>query len=180
MTNGVHTTRTELEDYRDHLERCRAVTLAVLDAVPDEHLSWRPAPDLFTVGQQLVHIAQAEDRYIHGLFTGDWDYERVRLPKPVPPRAQIRTLYEDVRQRTRSHLEGLSDERFGDVIEVPDAPVSWSLRAWLWFILEHELLHRGQLVQYLRALGVEPPFYAMVLEGGARPDISARAALGGV
>ena len=53
--------RDELQDLREHLDRYRAVTLQVLECVSDEQLSWRPGPDHYTLGQQLIHIAQAED-----------------------------------------------------------------------------------------------------------------------
>ncbi len=58
---------SELKDLCEHLERFRAVTLQVLDIVADDELSWRPDDDSFSCGQQLMHIAQAEDFYAHGL-----------------------------------------------------------------------------------------------------------------
>ena len=54
-----------------------------------------------------------------------------------------------------------------------------SLRSGLWFILEHELHHKGQIWLYLRLMGITPPFYAMPLPPGERPDVAAREALGG-
>ena len=60
------------------------------------------------------------------------------------------------------------------------APVDASVRAWLWFILEHEIHHKAQLAEYLRAMGHVPPYFAMVLPLGERPDLKARADLGGL
>jgi uncharacterized damage-inducible protein DinB len=45
--------------------------------------------------------------------------------------------------------------------------------------VQHEVHHIAQIVVYLRQMGKTPPFYAAVLEGGARPDIEAREKLGG-
>lgn len=53
------------------------------------------------------------------------------------------------------------------------------MRSWLWFVLEHELHHRGQIWAYLRAVGHTLPFYAVPLAPGERPDIRVREELGG-
>ena len=54
-----------------------------------------------------------------------------------------------------------------------------SLRSWLWFLVEHEMHHKAQAAVYLRLMGKIPPFYAMAMADGARPDITAREELGG-
>jgi uncharacterized damage-inducible protein DinB len=171
--------RSELEDLTEHLERLREVTLSFLDAVGDEELSWRPTPEQYSLGQQLLHIAQAEDLYAHGLFEFDWDYERVRFPAPLPTTAEIRDFFVRVRARTREHLARLDPARLGEVTTIPGSPLEHSLRSWLWFLVEHEMHHKAQVAGYLRLLGRVPPFYAMPLEPGARPDIEAREELGG-
>lgn len=172
-------TRTELEDLVEHLERYRAVTLQVFDLVDDDDLDWRPADDRYSLGQQLLHIAQAEDRFAHGLFADDWSFERVRFPETLPPIEEMRAFFAEVRGRTLAWIGAVEPEALGRVVEIPDAPVEHTLRSWLWFILEHELHHRGQIWGYLREMGVTPPFYALPLPPGARPDHAAREELGG-
>lgn len=169
---------TELDDLIEHLERYRATTLQVFDLVEDPDLSWRPAPDRFSLGQQLLHIAQAEDRFAHGLFEGDWSYERVRLPTKVPSRDELKAFFHEVRAYTRSKLAALEPADLARIVSTPDMP-EFTLRSYLWFILEHELHHRGQVWGYLRTMGHTPPFYALPLPLGERPDIRAREELGG-
>jgi uncharacterized damage-inducible protein DinB len=170
---------TELEDLVEHLERYRSVTLQVLDLVSDEQLSWRPGTQHYSLGQQLIHIAQAEDFHARGLFENDWNTERVRLPKTVNSRREVRDLFARVREYTLVQLRTVTAEQLGSFPPVPNMPVPWSLRSGLWFILEHELHHRGQIWLYLRQMGITPPFYAFPLPPGERPDIAARQALGG-
>jgi DinB family len=57
------------------------------------------------------------------------------------------------------------------------ASVDGSIRSWLWFILPHQIHHKAQLAEYLRALVLTPPYFAMVFPIGERPDIIARARL---
>lgn len=169
----------ELDDLREHLERFRAVTLQVLDVVSDDDLSWRPDPDSYSVGQQLLHIAQAEDFYARGLLQGEWDADRLRFPEAIPDRAGLRSYFAEVRARTLGLLSALDPEDLGRVWDVPGAPMPLSLRSWLWFVVEHEIHHKAQLSTYLRRMGLVAPFYAMPLPLGERPDHQARRDLGG-
>lgn len=171
--------RTELEDLTEHLDRLRAVTLSFLDAVDDGDLSWRPTPEQYSLGQQLLHIAQAEDLYAHGLFASDWNYDRVRFPASLPSCAEIRDFFIEVRARTRGHLARLDEAGLGEIVQIPGSPLEHTLRSWLWFLVEHEMHHKAQVAVYLRVLGRVPPFYAMPLGTGERPDIQAREELGG-
>ncbi|HSM03588.1 MAG TPA: DinB family protein [Longimicrobiales bacterium] len=169
----------ELTDLVEHLERYRATTLQVFELLEEGDLAWRPDPDQYSLGQQLLHIAQAEDRWTQGLFEGDWSYDRVRFPEELPDAPGMLTFFREVRRRLLDRIQGLSADDLGVRIDVPDAPARYSLRWYLWFLLEHELHHRGQVWAYLRAMGKTPPFYAAPLPLGERPDHQAREELGG-
>lgn len=179
----------ELATYREHLERYRTTTLQTLDTLAgDDDLAWRPDAESYSVGQQLLHVAQAEDYYTRGLFQGQWDPALTRLDDTTAPlrasRSALRTYFDDVRSRSRVHLDALASSPPGalDAVQhdVPGAIVPCTLRWWLWFVLEHELHHKGQLAVYLRQMGRIAPYYAMALPLGERPDVAIRAALGGV
>lgn len=168
-----------MADLQEHLERFRGVTLQFLEVLSDEDLSWRPGEDSFSCGQHLLHIAQAEEYYSRGLFEGSWNTEILRLPRDVPGREALRSYFAEVRARTLPWLAELSVPDLSRPVQIPDAPVQWSLRSWLWFILEHELHHKAQLAVYLRQMGRTAPFYALALPLGERPDFQARQDLGG-
>ncbi len=159
---------------RERLERYRAVTLATLEAVREEHMAWSPQPELFTFAQLFYHVFEAEDYYAHGLFEDDWNRDRIRLPRVLPSREEIRRRLLEIRNYTLEKLDALDDDALRREVTPPNLPVPWTVQGWLDFILEHEIHHRSQTALYLRLLGVSPPFYAAVIEGGARPDIEAR------
>jgi uncharacterized damage-inducible protein DinB len=169
----------EVVDLLEHLDRYRAVTLQALDLVDARSLEWRPGADYYSLCQQFIHIAQAEDFHAHGLFEDDWNVDRVRLPKECWHHERIKAHFVGVREFTRSRIESLNREDLDRLLTIPGTPGDWTVRSWLWFILEHELHHKGQIWLYLRQMGITPPFYAMPLEQGARPDIAARQELGG-
>lgn len=167
----------ELDVYREHLERFRAVTLQSLDLVEDEDLAWRPGPHHYTLGQQFLHVAQAEDFQMRAILEGDRDYERVRFPREIPDREGLRAFFGQVRSHTLELLEGVTADALDEV--VGDGEPRFSLRSWLWFVLEHEIHHKGQIALYLRWMGVTPPFFATPLARGERPDVVLRENLGG-
>jgi histidine triad (HIT) family protein len=172
-------TRTELDDLIEHMERYRAVTLQAVDMIAEEDMAWRPGAGHYSLGQQLLHIAQTEDLYTHGLFEEDWNFERARFPRSLPALAELRALFTRVREKTRLHLARLGAEDLARTITIPGSDLELTLRSWLWFVLEHEIHHKGQVWSYLRQMGRTPPFYAMPLPERDRPDILARENLGG-
>lgn len=172
---------TEIEDLTEHYERYRAVTLEHLARFNDDDLAWRPRPDAFSCGQQFLHLIQTEDFYMHGLFDGDWVVERLRFPGTIPGRSELREQFEAVRMLTRARFPTLTVERLSAIVPpIMNSPIRWSLRSWLWYVLEHEMHHKAQIAEYMRALAKTPPFFAIVLPEGQRPDIEARTNLGGI
>lgn len=171
----------EVDVLQEHFARYRAVTLEHLDRLGESQLSWRPRPDAFTCAQHFIHIIQTEEFYMPGLFEGDWQIERLRFPSMVPGKQELRARFEAARERTLRWFSTLTPERLTAIVPpILGAPIEWPLRSWLWYVLEHEIHHKAQLAEYLRQLGIIPPFFAMVMPGGQRPDIKARADLGGV
>jgi uncharacterized damage-inducible protein DinB len=170
----------EMADLREHLDRYRAVTLQHFDLLSEDDLSWRPRPEAFTCGQQLLHIIQSEECFTHGLFDDDWQLDRLRFPKPMLQKAALQALFVNVRADTLKYLDRLREADLDIVKRHGFATVEATVRSWLWFILEHEIHHKAQLAEYLRALGKVPPYFAMALPDGMRPDLQARADLGGV
>ena len=163
--------KTELDVIIEHWERYRAVTLQFLDLVAQQQLGWRPDEHSFTYGQHLQHIAQTEDYYHAGLFESRWDAEIMRGSERASDPALLRAYFEQVRTKMRDAFALLSDQELARPMKVPHAPGEFPLRWWLWFILEHEIHHKAQLAIYARAMGHVPPYYALPLPPGTRPDI---------
>lgn len=171
---------SEIDDLKEHYNRYRGVTLEHLESLSDEQLLWRPRPDAFNCAQHFVHLAQTEEFYTRGLFGHDWRPERLRFPRPLPNKAELLIQFDAVRQLTWNAFATLTREQLDAAVLDCGAPVQWSLRSWLWYVLEHEIHHKAQVAEYMRQMGMVPPFFAFVLPGGQRPDIELRTSLGGV
>lgn len=161
----------EISVVREHLERYRGVTLQTLEFVPEEKLGWRPAEKAMSFGEQLLHIARVEQFYSNGFFGGVWRFEMFSEPPGELTKPGLKQRLEESRAYLFTQLGGLDPKRLDEIVTVPNVPVEWPLRGWLWYLLEHELHHKAQLAVYLRQLGVVPPFFALAFPPGVRPDI---------
>lgn len=157
---------TELDDLRDHLDRYRAVTLQCLDLLTDGDLTWRPGPGHYTLGQQFLHIAQAEDMLIRAQLYGDLDHERGRFPKGGLRVAELRALLNEARSRTCAALSELDDTRLAEPADLMGDQGARTRRWSLWLLVEHEVHHKAQVAVYLRQMGRTPPYFAAPLERG--------------
>jgi uncharacterized damage-inducible protein DinB len=163
MTGG------EIATIHEHLERFRAVTLQSLERTPVHRLSWSPSSGLMTFAGQFAHLANVERLYVRGLSGGGWQAEANVLDGPADT-DRLRENLLEVRNITVSWLDTLCPPMLDDVVLVPWLPVKWTLRSWLWYLVEHELHHKGQISLYLHMCGIESPFFAFALPPGIRPD----------
>jgi uncharacterized damage-inducible protein DinB len=137
--------------------------------LPADQFEWKPRPDMFTAAQHVLHIAEAENWWIHHIVDGEpyRDYV-VRAPEgepgwvtdyDAPDHNALLFVLEEAhrhtqrwfgfpvkelsRRVTRTRRDGVSEE--------------FSLHWVLEHVQEHELHHRAQLITYLRLLGIDPP-----------------------
>jgi len=135
-------------------------TARVLERVPQEHLSWRPHPKSFSLGQLAMHVAT-----IPGAIAQMAAMDSVEPPKFVQPEAAtaaelVPTLNASV-AKAREALGGLDDEAMGatwrmtlggkEIMAMPRAAVARTI------MLNHWYHHRGQLLVYLRMHNVPLP-----------------------
>jgi uncharacterized damage-inducible protein DinB len=97
--------------------------------------------------------------------------ERYFSRLPSVTKESLRTVLNETRAGTLAGLDALDPSRLDEIVTVPDVPVRWTLRAWLWYVVEHEVHHKAQLALYLREIGIVPPFFALAFPPGVRPDI---------
>lgn len=159
-----------LSVFHEHWQRYRAVTLHTLEFIPENRLGWRPSRDERSFAEVFAHIAAIEDFYVHGLATGAWEFGRAQIASLPSTREGLSTLLREQRRRAEATLATIDEAKLDQPGNVPGIPVAWPVDSWLWYVVEHEVHHKAQLAIYLRAIGIEPPFFAFVLPPGVRPD----------
>ncbi len=163
----VATPLDEVSVFREHYQRFRGVTLQTLKLVPPDKLTWRTHELLRTIGQQFMHIAEVEHYYITGLLDGIWEFDP---PDSYITLESIEFRLALERERTLERLYEIDRLKMSKIAEVPNIPVQWPVRSWLWYLVEHEIHHRSQIAHSLRLLGIRPSFWGYVFPHGFRPD----------
>ena len=139
-------------------ERHREVVAAYAAAMPEEHLDFRPTPDVRTFAEQIEHIIRDNVRILAMAFGRD-----------EMPAFGERERYLGSREALVAHVHQGYDWVIEILREATDeqleAPVVLfnRIRVPAWRALEgareHATWTLGQTVPYLRLNGVEPPPY---------------------
>ena len=148
----------------------RSLVMDVVAGLRDDELEFRPAADLWTVGEVLRHIIIAEEGWWHGGIQGE-PYERWRPEgwerlSPTEQHAHYRERFPTVAailtglRAAHAPIEGfLTDFDAADLCLKRRA--TWgeenTLRWIFWHLVEHDQHHRAQLYTRLRMLGHQPP-----------------------
>ena len=143
------------------LEQESIATRRVLERVPQAHLSWKPHPKSMSLGQLALHVATVPGD-VAELASVD------TIPEPPPfVQPEAATAAELVPALTasvakaRHHLGGFDDAKMtatwrlmsGDreIMAMPRVALARAI------MLNHWYHHRGQLLVYLRMVGVPVP-----------------------
>ncbi len=142
------------------LEQEAGATRRLLERVPEEKMSWKPAPKSMTLGQLALHLATTPGG-VAQMATVDV-FERPSFEQPeAKSRQELLDAFDGGLQQAKSILNEMDDARLmstwtfqRDGKPVMQVPRIGILRM---IMLNHSYHHRGQLTVYLRELGVPLP-----------------------
>lgn len=137
-----------------HWHQVRHDLLATIDKFTQEELSYAPFKGSWPVGQIMLHIADCEDNWMHGVVRQEikpWVFYDL---SDYPNRHAIKQLLDQAHQKTIAFLDELDEQDLKKIYQTPDDE-SFSLYWIIWHVLEHEIHHRGELSLALGLLGRE-------------------------
>jgi uncharacterized damage-inducible protein DinB len=155
---------TRLAPFLDYLDRVHERTRRVVMHIRPSDLEWAPAPDKFSFGDLVRHLATIE-RYMYG--------ETVQgRPSAYPGHGReladgfdaTIAFYDRLHAESRALFAQLSDARLAEKCLTP-AGTPITVGKWLRAMIEHEAHHRGQIYLMLGMRGVStPPLYGLTSE----------------
>ena len=114
----------------------------------------------------ICHLVETEDEWIRGIVQGD--PAPSLQPDTYSDAAFAVRRWEEVRHRTRAHLQRADEAELARTVTTPfHGRPRFTVRQVLMHLLLHETHHRGQLTAAFRMRGVAPPpsdFYDFVAE----------------
>lgn len=141
--------------------------LRLVAAAAERDLDFKPRPELMTVRELVVHIAETERAWVHCTIDGATDEEWVvpiddpargfRLTVAAPDHASLLAMLEQWHRPTQAWLDHPESELSREVVSEAKGGRRYSVHWILDRVHEHEIHHRAQLGVYLRVLGIVPP-----------------------
>jgi uncharacterized damage-inducible protein DinB len=157
------------KELADSLRTVRKNTLKIAEEIPEEKYTFRPTPDVKSVGELLTHIGLGhrfqEQCHAKDRLTTLEGFNFPAFMQQVGAEAgTYRSKPEIVGLLTRegdawaSWIEGLSEDFLGEPVGMPPGfpPATRSRFEMLLSTKEHEMHHRGQLMLIERLLGIVP------------------------
>ena len=130
------------------------ITKKVISAIPDAKSDYRPDPHARTAKELAWHIANSDIQFLDGIADLNFNMEN---PEHKPETtAEVVAWYDENVKRGIARVEAMTAEQlstpvtFFGVFNMPSV-------AYLGFLNNHCIHHRGALATYLRPMGSKVP-----------------------
>jgi uncharacterized damage-inducible protein DinB len=143
------------------LEQESQTTRRVLERVPQAHLSWKPHPKSWSLGQLALHVATVPGNVAQLAAQDVIPSPPVFVQAEASSAAELVPALADSVARAKAHLGQLDDAAMSrtwrlmnnghEVMAMPRAAFARAI------MLNHWYHHRGQLLVYLRLLNLPVP-----------------------
>ncbi|MDA1183966.1 MAG: DinB family protein [Acidobacteria bacterium] len=156
------------KDLARSFRQVRGNTIQAAEEIPEDKYGFQASPDTRSIGATLAHIAASTGFQYHIHSNKIADLKDVNfmelMQKFGAEEAKPRTKAETIAYLTSqgeafaSFLEGLSDAFLAEPVAMPQGaePASKTRLEMLLSPKEHEMHHRGQIMQLQRMIGVVP------------------------
>src|SRR3989344_5988331 len=149
-----------LKDFEHSWKFHRGHTIDLLKSCSDEDLNYVVGKNMGTLGQQFRHLTRVDDQYISAIETGRVENNRRKLELPIEKSVVL--LLEQL-EKDNERLSEVLNSFSGNAIN--DIKIDWSywheegftLFEHLQAMVEHEILHHGELIVYFRSMDKKFP-----------------------
>lgn len=130
----------------------RHLTLDLLDKIPEKHLAFTVGKNMGTIGKQYRHIGDVQICYNEAIKTGKIDFDKYKRDY----------LIESSKEKLKIFLFEVNEEMLILIKKNPDIKINWFGEEWdleqhIQALIEHEILHHGELVVYIKVLDLQFP-----------------------
>lgn len=155
------TAHTETVGLVQELKSTRYFLKNVLKAFSEADSGFAPYPEMFTVAQQVAHIAQVAEWFMDGAFNpAGFDLNFEQHVAEVKGYTSLSEATARMERTFAQAIELVSGKSMAEMSEpLPAGPIMGGAPrlAVVGGIMDHTAHHRGMLSVYLRALGRTPP-----------------------
>jgi uncharacterized damage-inducible protein DinB len=138
-------------------KQAKKQSLAYIDKMPEEALSFKPTPEIRSFSEQMIHLAYWNFGIVGPVLgkANPYDNQEKSLMTEIKTKAALAKFVGESYDFAIAGLGTLNDAKMTEKISI-FGQNSTRISA-LGIALDHQAHHRGQTVIYLRLKGVTPP-----------------------
>lgn len=128
----------------------------VLDALPADHMEYRPHPKSPTAAEVVRTLAAELGACVEAVDQGKVEWN----PHPPTGREDMLARWDKAHAGLAARLERLDDAGWARPVQMSSGGKAYPpmpLGEFLWFLLFDAIHHRGQLTAYIRPMGGKVP-----------------------
>jgi len=145
-----------------HWQGHRELTRRVIDAFPEDKLFSYSIGGMRTFADLALEMLDLAEDGIVGLANDKWtamnDLKHISGIGKPQTKAELLQMWDNTTQNIEQYWPTITAERFNETVAIFGQYENTVFGALQYFI-DNENHHRGQGYVYLRALGIEPPFF---------------------
>ncbi len=127
------------------------MTLEMLKATPEDKLLFSPGKGLGSLSKQFRHLANVQHCYIEAIKTGKIDFSKKIYMKDYDKKDTLIEILEKEDETMIKLVEGLKEKDFDKIIYWGGEHNPTVVEHLFWLI-DHEVMHHGQLIVYWQLL----------------------------
>jgi uncharacterized damage-inducible protein DinB len=139
----------------DHWQGHRRLTRRVIEAFPDDQLFHFSVGGMRPFGTLATEMLGMTVPMVRGVVTGEWT---AYTEEKASSKAEILQLWDASTTELASFWSQIPPEQFQTTVTA-FGQYTGKLYDLLLYTIDNEIHHRGQGYVYLRALGIEPPYF---------------------
>ena len=138
----------------------RRRSIKLWNGIPNEHLNWKPDENAFTIIEMIRHVLEGEHLF-HKIIENRGNLGNYQSPWKGLKYSELKDeleFSENYRMKFLNMIKGLKESDLENVkIERKEVGQSKKLGDYLNRIAYHESVHTGQILSYLRTIGIDRP-----------------------
>jgi len=138
----------------------RRRSIKLWSGIPNEYLNWKPDENAFTIIEMIRHVLEGEHLF-HKIVENRGDLGNYQSPWNELKYSDLKNELEFAEKHRVDFLNMISELEESDLenvrIERKEVGQSKKLGDYLNRIAYHESVHTGQMLGYLRTIGIDRP-----------------------
>ena len=149
-------------DFVSQLDATEKKLVSLEEAVPQDKLTWRPAPGVRSISEVYLHVAFGNYGIVKAVTGKEppadvgFDGNPTKWDAKTTDKAEVKKILEKSFDYVRTSAKGLSDAELDKKVKFFGNEMT--VRQGLLVVLNHEHEHLGQSIAYARMNKIVPPW----------------------